>query len=81
MITKRMCKALAAARLAKGMSLSQLGDKLGMSRTNLSALEHGRRMPSLKLLAKWCKAVGYEAHLTIQPSMKTTIKQIERSLP
>jgi transcriptional regulator with XRE-family HTH domain len=50
--------ALAAIRESDGKSLSEFSERLGISRTHLSDIEHGRRSVSLERAAKFAEALG-----------------------
>ena len=45
-------------RLESGQSQRQLGEKLGMNYTNVSAIERGVK-PSDSLAERWAEACGY----------------------
>lgn len=49
--------ALAAIREGDGESLSEFSERLGISRTHLSDIEHGRRSVSLERAAKFAAAL------------------------
>lgn len=49
---------MAALRESEGESLGQFADKLGISRTHLSDIEHGRRSVSLERAAQFAVALG-----------------------
>ena len=51
--------AISAIREGEGESLSQFSEKLGISRTHLSDIEHGRRSVSLERAAQFAEALGY----------------------
>jgi transcriptional regulator with XRE-family HTH domain len=48
-------------RSAKGLSTRGLAREAGISTETLYAIEHGRRQPSVRTLAKVAKALGVEA--------------------
>src|SRR5689334_14982262 len=50
--------ALAAIRESDGESLSEFSEWLGISRTHLSDIEHGRRSVSLERAAKFAEVLG-----------------------
>jgi antitoxin HigA-1 len=50
--------ALSALREGEGESLSEFGERLGVSRTHLSDIEHGRRAVSLERAARFATALG-----------------------
>jgi DNA-binding XRE family transcriptional regulator len=47
-------------RVARGMSTRGLAREAGISTETLNAIEHGRRQPSVRTLAKVAKALGAE---------------------
>ena len=56
-------QALAAIRLADELSLAAFAERLGISRTHLSDIEHGRRSVSLQRASEFATLLGYsEAH-------------------
>lgn len=53
-------KRLREARLKKKMSQGDVAKKLGVHRSYISGLEHGKRNPSLLTINKMAKAIGVE---------------------
>jgi len=53
-------KRLREARLKKKMSQGDIAKKLGVHRSYISGLEHGKRNPSLLTINKMAKAIGIE---------------------
>jgi transcriptional regulator with XRE-family HTH domain len=53
-------KRLREARLKKKMSQGDIAKKLGVHRSYISGLEHGKRNPSLLTINKMAKAIGVE---------------------
>jgi antitoxin HigA-1 len=51
--------AISAIREGEGESLSQFAERLGISRTHLSDIEHGRRAVSLERAAQFAEDLGY----------------------
>lgn len=51
-------RALSAIRESEGESLAQSARRLGVSRSHLSDLEHGRRSLSLQRAAQFARALG-----------------------
>ena len=47
-------------RLGEEMSLEAFAKQLGVSRTNLSDIEHGRRGVSVERAAQWAELLGYD---------------------
>ena len=52
---------LHSLRDAQGLRLQDVADKVGTARTYIADIESGRARPSLKLLAKICKAMNAPA--------------------
>ena len=50
--------ALSAIRVSDGESLAQFSERLGISRTHLSDIEHGRRSVSLERAAQFAETLG-----------------------
>jgi transcriptional regulator with XRE-family HTH domain len=53
-------KRLRESRLKKKMSQGDIAKKLGVHRSYISGLEHGKRNPSLLTINKMAKAIGVE---------------------
>ena len=51
-------KAIRTARKARGWTLEELGDRVGIDTGNLSRLERGRQGASQEMLLKICEALG-----------------------
>ncbi len=51
--------ALSALRESEGESLAEFAQRLGISRTHLSDIEHGRRSVSLQRAAQFATALGH----------------------
>jgi transcriptional regulator with XRE-family HTH domain len=51
-------RALSALRESEGESLAQFAQRLGVSRSHLSDLEHGRRTLSLQRASEFAHALG-----------------------
>ena len=47
-------------RVQLGLSQTELAARLGMSRTHLSLIEHGHKLPHIKLVAALADALGIE---------------------
>lgn len=56
---------LKAARIAKGISQSQLGKKLNLFQSHISYYENGKRDFSLKRLKKLAKGLGKKVVITL----------------
>lgn len=54
----RIGERVRAARLERGMSVSDVAERAGMKRPNLSRLEHGHHEPSLETIERIAQALG-----------------------
>lgn len=54
---------LAEVRMAWGLSVQYVAEKLGCSPCHLRKCERGQNDPSGKLLVKWAEILGYEISL------------------
>jgi len=54
----RIGAAVGRARIARGLSVTELAERAGMKRPNLSRLEHGRQQPALETLERIAEALG-----------------------
>jgi len=55
-------KRLRELRHAKGMSQGDVEDRLGLSRCYISQVENGRTIPTLGVLERWARAMGFGLH-------------------
>jgi transcriptional regulator with XRE-family HTH domain len=61
-----LLRQLKAARKAKGLSLADLTDLVGMDRSALSKLETGKRLnPTAETLVRYAEAVGKRLIVTL----------------
>ena len=51
---------LVELRLNRGLSQTVVAERMGTTRSNVSAYEHHRRMPGMAVLIKYANAVGAE---------------------
>lgn len=51
-------KAFRVVRAACGLSQSELAQRIGVSASHLSLIEHGRRQPSLKVIGNLAQVAG-----------------------
>jgi transcriptional regulator with XRE-family HTH domain len=63
-------------RLGEGQSLDTFAKQLGISRTNLSDIEHGRRGVSIERVAAWAKLLGYEQAQFVELAVQAQIDEI-----
>lgn len=75
-LSKAMRLGMRKARERAGLNQHELAAKLSVSNVHVCNLERGHTPPSFDMLRSWCKAVGYEVKLTIQPTMKTIVRNL-----
>jgi transcriptional regulator with XRE-family HTH domain len=68
-------KALRSIRLGEEMSLAAFAKQLGISRTNLSDIELGRRGVSVERAAAWAKVLGYHEGQFVQLALQAQLDQ------
>jgi XRE family transcriptional regulator, fatty acid utilization regulator len=56
-----------AARIRRKLSLSQLGDVCDASPSNISEIELGKKLPSLRTLGRLCEALGCRWEISFRP--------------
>jgi transcriptional regulator with XRE-family HTH domain len=64
-----------------GVMLRDFAAKIGITRLHLTAIEQGRRTPSLDLALRWLQALGPEARLDMfgpLPVVEERVRQIKR---
>ena len=65
---KNLIRAVKEARLAKGLSLADVGEKSSIGKANLCRLENDLDPnPTLETLLRYAGAVGVEVHVSIEP--------------
>jgi transcriptional regulator with XRE-family HTH domain len=67
--------ALAALRQAEGDSLQQFSLRLGVSRTHLSDIEHGRRAVGLERAAAFARALGHNQAQFVRLALQDQVRQ------
>jgi transcriptional regulator with XRE-family HTH domain len=60
-------------RLGEEKSLEAFAANLGVSRSNLSDIEHGRRGVSLERAAEWAELLGYDAAQFVTLAMQAEL--------
>lgn len=60
-------------RLGEEESLETFADKLGVSRTNLSDIEHGRRGVSVERAAEWAVTLGYSPNQFVELAVQAQL--------
>lgn len=69
---------LYALRREKGLTLRELGDKIGIPYSHISKIEHGRASPTIDTLNRICNGIGISAWwllLKTEQEEKMTAKQ------
>jgi transcriptional regulator with XRE-family HTH domain len=67
-------RALSAIRESEGESLADFADRLGISRSHLSDLEHGRRSLSLQRAAAFARALGHHEAQFVRLALQDQIR-------
>jgi transcriptional regulator with XRE-family HTH domain len=67
--------ALAAIRDTEGESLAQFAQRLGVSRTHLSDIEHGRRSLSLQRAAQFAAALGHNQAQFVRLALQDQLRE------
>jgi transcriptional regulator with XRE-family HTH domain len=67
--------ALSALREAEGESLAQFSERLGVSRSHLSDIEHGRRSVSLERAAKFAAALGQHQAQFVRLALQDQVRE------
>jgi transcriptional regulator with XRE-family HTH domain len=68
-------KALSAIRESEGESLAEFGQRLGVSRSHLSDLEHGRRSLSLQRASEFARALGHHEAQFVRLALQDQIRE------
>jgi antitoxin HigA-1 len=66
--------ALAAIRQGEEQSLAQFAQQLGISRTHLSDIEHGRRSLSLHRASEFAKILGYNQSHFVRLALQDQVR-------
>lgn len=69
-----LADALSALRQADGQSLQQFATRLGISRTHLSDIEHGRRSVSLERAAAFAKALRHNQAQFVRLALQDQVR-------
>lgn len=67
--------ALAAIRESDGKSLSEFSERLSISRTHLSDIEHGRRSVSLERAATFATALGQSQAQFVRLALQDQVRE------
>ena len=67
--------ALGAIRESEGESLAQFAQRLGVSRTHLSDIEHGRRSLSLERAAQFAAALGHNQAQFVRLALQDLVRE------
>jgi len=68
-------KMLRSIRLGEELSLAAFAKQLGISRTNLSDIELGRRGVSVERAAAWAKLLGYHEGQFVQLALQAQLDE------
>ena len=67
--------ALSAIRESEGESLAQFSERLGVSRTHLSDIEHGRRSVSLERAAQFAATLGQHQAQFVRLALQDQVRE------
>jgi transcriptional regulator with XRE-family HTH domain len=67
-------RALSGIRESEGESLAQFAERLGISRTHLSDIEHGRRSPSLQRAAQFARALEHSEAQFVRLALQDQVR-------
>ena len=67
--------ALGEIRESEGESLAQFAQRLGVSRTHLSDIEHGRRSLSLERAAQFAAALGHNQAQFVRLALQDLVRE------
>ena len=67
--------ALSAIRESDGESLAEFAHRLGVSRSHLSDIEHGRRSVSLQRAAKFASALGQNQAQFVRLALQDQVRE------
>jgi|YNPNPStandDraft_1061719.scaffolds.fasta_scaffold211080_2 predicted transcriptional regulator len=65
-----IARELIAARIRAGLSQSEVAERMGTTQSVIARLESGKRLPSMRTVERFAKAVGGHAVLRIEQSMR-----------
>jgi transcriptional regulator with XRE-family HTH domain len=68
------------ARIEKGLQQKQLAEEIGMAASNLSQIEHNKRVPSLRQLRTISDALGVDFGLSSDADSRAS-QQVEHQAP
>ncbi len=71
---------LASIRKGEGWSLAEMGSKLGLSRTHLGDIEHGRRNVSPEHAAQFARLLGYHEEQMVELALQAIIDRSKLNL-
>jgi transcriptional regulator with XRE-family HTH domain len=67
--------AISAIRESEGESLAQFSERLGISRTHLSDIEHGRGSVSLERAAQFAAALGHNQAQFVRLALQDQVRE------
>lgn len=71
-VCSRVCKILREERIKRGLSMTMLGQKTGLSQQAISYVEREMRIPNLDTLLRICDALGVSLGGVINRASKET---------
>ncbi len=69
-----------SARISLGLSQSELGQKCGISKHTVGALEVDKSLPSFSVLRKLCRALEVSSDRLVSPGLVTYTLKEEQSI-
>jgi len=77
-VCANVARILRQERERRGISMTGLGERAGLSQQMVSYVERDMRNPSLDTLLRMCDALGIELDSVIRRAKKTAAKRSER---
>lgn len=74
-------KRLRELREAKGSSQTDIEHQTGLSRTHVSRIENGHSLPSLRVLARWAKALDVDLQLSAVGDSEPEARVLRERVP
>jgi len=71
-VSRQVAQLLIKERLRRGMSMTQVAERSGLSRQMISYIEHGRRNPTLDTLLRIANALNIDLSKLIKRASKTS---------
>ncbi len=70
-----MARELISARTKAGMTQDDVAQKMGTTQSAVARLESGKRMPSMRTVQRYAKAIGARAVVRLESASKRTIRR------